>query len=272
MTPNAGPRSKQALVAALDRPPEDRAAHLEAIGVTDPELGREVEGLLAHHTEEEFLEHAMRAACEPAPCPGAMFGPDRRSSAQAAWGLVFLAQDRALDRPVALKFLSETIRQQEDARRRFLREAKLPRRSTIPISARFIRPAKRTDIRSSPWSMCAARRCGIESIRRRCREGRPSRVEVAEALETAHAAQIVHRDLKPSNIMLTTGGHVKVLELQPGQASWRRGRRGRADRGGAHRNGNGAGHRGLHVARAGPRARGRCPVRHLSLGVVAMNA
>ena len=38
-------------------------------------------------------------------------------------------------------------------------------------------------------------------------------VEIAEALETAHAAQIVHRDLKPANIMITTGGHVKVLDF-----------------------------------------------------------
>ena len=38
-------------------------------------------------------------------------------------------------------------------------------------------------------------------------------LEIADALETAHRKDIVHRDLKPANIMLTVGGHVKVLDF-----------------------------------------------------------
>jgi TolB-like protein len=38
-------------------------------------------------------------------------------------------------------------------------------------------------------------------------------MEIAEALEEAHKSRIVHRDLKPANIMLTSGGHVKVMDF-----------------------------------------------------------
>ena len=37
--------------------------------------------------------------------------------------------------------------------------------------------------------------------------------EVAEALEEAHNHRFVHRDLKPANVMLTAGGHAKVMDF-----------------------------------------------------------
>ena len=220
MTPERWTRVKQALATALARAPEDRAAYLEAIGAKDPELGREVESLLAHQAEAEFLEHpAVPAVAAPGPAlgPGDMFGQYQIQSVlgEGGMGLVFLAQDRALDRPVALKFLSAALRQQEDARRRFLREAKAAAALDHPyickiyqtgeedghpfIAMEYVRgETLRRQLDTAPMP--------LKDILRVC-------MEVAEALETAHAAQIVHRDLKPSNIMLTTGGHVKVLDF-----------------------------------------------------------
>ncbi len=130
-------------------------------------------------------------------------------------GVVFLAQDRTLDRPVALKFLSDELQQDATARRRFLREAKAAAALDHPYICKIYETGE-TDGR--PF-------IAMEYVRGETLADRLTgkllslsdalqiATEIAEALETAHGEGLVHRDLKPSNIMLTAGGHVKVLDF-----------------------------------------------------------
>ncbi len=130
-------------------------------------------------------------------------------------GEVFLARDQTLDRRVALKFLPENLQQDETAKKRFLREAKSAAALDHPYICKIYETG---EAEGRPFIAMEYVR-GETLEHRLAREALPlaeaGRIasEIAEALETAHQSNIVHRDLKPSNIMLTEGGHVKVLDF-----------------------------------------------------------
>ena len=130
-------------------------------------------------------------------------------------GEVFLAEDTALDRKVALKFLPEALESDPQARERFQREA----RSAAALDHPFI--CKIYEVTETDARPCIAMEYVIgETLQTRIeREAIPLRriveiaTEGAEALEEAHKHRIVHRDLKPANVMLTDQGHVKVMDF-----------------------------------------------------------
>jgi serine/threonine protein kinase/tetratricopeptide (TPR) repeat protein len=218
MTPERWTQVKEAAAEALAQAPDARAAHLAAMAMSDPDLGRQVADLLTHYADDTFLERpAIAEEAEPGPPPGTMFGPYQIQSllGRGGMGRVFLAQERALDRPVALKFLSPALQRQQQSRRRFLSEAKAAAALDHPYICKIYQAGE-----EEGCPFIAMEYVRGETLRRRLGAGPlPLKdalrvaVEVSEALETAHAAGIVHRDLNPSNIMLTTGGHAKVLDF-----------------------------------------------------------
>ncbi len=138
-------------------------------------------------------------------------------------GSVWEAEDQILGRPVAVKVLSESLAAGERAVRRFEREARAAARLFGPHIA-AVYDFGRSEGR--PYIVMELVR-GETLADRLAREGplppqEAARiaVQVAQALEEAHAAGIVHRDVKPGNVMLTPSGDVKVMDFGIAAAAW----------------------------------------------------
>ena len=130
-------------------------------------------------------------------------------------GTVYRAVDVRLGRFVALKFLNEELVSRPDAVERFRREARTISSLNHPnicvlfdideaddrpyLVMEYLEGATVADrVRRKPFPVHELIEVGIQ---------------VADALDTAHAHGVIHRDIKPSNVFLTRSSQVKVLDF-----------------------------------------------------------
>lgn len=216
------PQVKEILDAAIQHPPNERAAFLSA-ACSDEALYHEVESLLDSY-ESAFLEKPavgefveMPANAHPQVTEGQRISRYRIISLLAVSGMgeVYLAEDTSLGRKVALKLLPASFIQDEDRLRRFEQEARVASGFNHPNIVTIFEVGQIDSIH-----FIATEFIDGETLRQRMvsetlglREALDIAIQVANALAAAHEAGIVHRDIKPENIMLRSDGCVRVLDF-----------------------------------------------------------
>ena len=216
------PQIDKVFQAAVERAPEERAAFLDEACQGDEELRRAVETMLASdELAESFIEAPALALA------ASILVEDKTESlvgrtishyrivsllGRGGMGEVYLAEDTALQRKVAIKVLPA---ENPEGAKRLRREAQAAAALDHPnigaiyevgeeqgrsfIVMQYIEgETLAARMQRQPLSLDDALSLGFE---------------VADALAEAHGRRIIHRDIKPANIIIDARGHAKVLDF-----------------------------------------------------------
>ncbi len=205
---------------------DERSAFLKNACADDAELRSEVESLLSSSdAAESFMERPFVGEIAELLAdgaanrlePGQVFSRYKiiRQIGVGGMGEVYLAKDSELERLVALKVLPDEVASDKQRIGRFVQEAKAASALNHPniLTIYEIGTADNSRYIASEFIKGETLREKIDDQTLDLQKTLEIAIQIASALEAAHASGIVHRDIKPDNVMLRDDGLVKVLDF-----------------------------------------------------------
>src|SRR6202789_1024042 len=135
-------------------------------------------------------------------------------------GVVYLANDTLLQRPVVLKLLKRGLQTPEQVRTTQLREARLASAIDHPNVCAIYEAGETAPGEPDDEAYIVMQYIPGKSLDKVIAEGPASTqlvlssgIQISDGLAAAHNLGIFHRDLKPANVMLTDGGLIKILDF-----------------------------------------------------------
>ncbi|RPJ50975.1 MAG: serine/threonine protein kinase, partial [Methanobacteriota archaeon] len=217
MTPERWNKVKSLTQEAKQRCATDREAYLEAIYQADPALGLDVISLMEPDETANSAGRVQASVQQEILAAGDEVGPYRIMSllGQGGMGRVYQAKDPRLGRFVALKFLPEELERYPHIRARFLQEARVAAALDHPFICKIYEIGEQGERKFIAMEYVEG-----QTLSEKLERDRPSlaetirlAIETADALEKAHQKSVIHRDLKPQNIMITSEGHIKLMDF-----------------------------------------------------------
>jgi tRNA A-37 threonylcarbamoyl transferase component Bud32 len=223
VNPERWRRLKEIYEQALEKDEENRSAFLQAECRDDADMKSELESLLKSNGQDGFLEKPIYQTdpdlfeSQTNSLIGRQLGPYVITGmiGRGGMGIVYLANDMRLDRPVAIKMLAPKYTNDVQQRERLKREAQAAAKLSHPGIATVY---SLEELENNLYIV--SEYIAGETLLHFALGGPlppsvllDSAIQIARALSAAHEQGIIHRDLKPENLMRTKSGVIKILDF-----------------------------------------------------------